>query len=492
MPKNITSEFKQKTWREHLDAIPSDNLAEVRGGWAFGGTEQQRGGHTLGRNVRVVPAGGSIQNAIDELNSLGGGIVQLLDGTHTVPSNLTIYSNISLIGGGRGTTILEFSGGARGIQAIGTSSSVKTNMKLADFTLQNSNNVAGIDIDYFDFWRMENVRVTSCDQIGLRIDHSQNWLADNVRSDNNTGNGWSIISDATRSTKDFTINNCLSDTNGGIGYSTNIASLIGSDGANNGNFIGCTASGNTGDGFDLNGVGGQHLLSCFSQNNGGIGFDSTATSLEYFSCVAFSNTGDGFEVGGAASKIIGCQSSSNTGTDFDIVSSTSGRIIFSGNSYATSSGVAPHTEISMDDKLIFSDTNSATSPRTAKKIYRMKNASGGTLNAGDVVVSASLAAGDSVTTTTTQGDDKVFGMIYDDSVLNTEYGHVVVEGYTTQLKVDGTTDIAIGDLLGTFTTAKIAMKAAAGDMCFAIALEAYTTDDSNGVIDALLISPRLI
>ena len=57
---------------------------------------------------------------------------------------------------------------------------------------------------------------------------------------------------------------------------------------------------------------------------------------------------------------------------------------------------------------------------------------------------------------------------------------------------DGTTDIAIGDPLGAFTTAKIAMKAAAGDMAFAVALEAYTTDDSSGVIDALLIVPRKI
>ncbi|MDD5065227.1 MAG: hypothetical protein PHQ35_10785 [Phycisphaerae bacterium] len=63
-------------------------------------------------------------------------------------------------------------------------------------------------------------------------------------------------------------------------------------------------------------------------------------------------------------------------------------------------------------------------------------------------------------------------------------------GKTTLLKVDGTTDIAIGDFIGTFTTAGIGMKCSAGDMAIAIALEAYTTDDSAGVIDALLITPR--
>ena len=82
--------------------------------------------------------------------------------------------------------------------------------------------------------------------------------------------------------------------------------------------------------------------------------------------------------------------------------------------------------------------------------------------------------------------------MYLESTANTNFGVVLQTGYTKLLKVNGTTDIAIGDFLGTFTSAGIAMKASAGDMCFAMALEAYTTDDSNGVIDALLFSPRLI
>lgn len=119
----------------------------------------------------------------------------------------------------------------------------------------------------------------------------------------------------------------------------------------------------------------------------------------------------------------------------------------------------------------------------------VKNTSGGALAAGDVVTLKSVAAGNEITTTTAQGDDKVFGMVAE-TIANTASGLVQVLGKTTALKVDGTTDIAIGDLLGTFTTAGITQKAAAGDMAFAVALEAYTTDDSNGVIDALLITPR--
>ena len=35
-------------------------------------------------------------------------------------------------------------------------------------------------------------------------------------------------------------------------------------------------------------------------------------------------------------------------------------------------------------------------------------------------------------------------------------------------------------------------KAASGDWVFAIALEAYATDDANGVIDAIVIEPYVM
>lgn len=490
MPTDITPKFRQMSWNERLDTLPTTELADVKGGWAFGGTEQQRGGHTLGRNVRVVPAGGSIQNAIDELNSLNGGVVQILDGTHTVPTNITIYSNISLIGQGRGTTILEFSGAARGIQAIGTAGAVKTNMLLADFTLQNSNNTAGIDIDYFDFWRMDNVRVTSCDQKGVRFQHCRNFSLLNVRSDNNTGNGFEHITDATRFCDGFSMVICESSSNGGIGYS--FSSVSGQSKTSTIN--GCKSSDNTGDGFDVS-AGGNFdsvFVGCNSENDVK-GFDIDGDSVRLIGCVSELSSNDAYEVAGQGCKLIGCRAnpdSAQVSFDFTGLDSPDEKLIFMGCNQNTSTSVAPHTSVSMNDEYVVSDYN-VLSPRIDKKIYWMKNTSGGSLAIGDVVIFSSVVAGDAVTTTTTQGHDLVFGMAID-AISNNNYGAVLALGYTTVLKVDGTTDIAIGDLLGTFTTAKIAMKAAAGDMAFAIALEAYTTNDSNGVIDALLISPRLI
>ncbi len=135
--------------------------------------------------------------------------------------------------------------------------------------------------------------------------------------------------------------------------------------------------------------------------------------------------------------------------------------------------------------------NEGTTPDQDKDYIYAKNTSGGALAAGDVVILKAVAAGNEVTTTVTGGDKKVYGMAAE-IIANTAWGLVQVMGKTVLLKVDGTADIAIGDFLSTFTTAKIAKKASAGDMAFAIALEAYATDNSLGVIDALLISPRMV
>ena len=121
----------------------------------------------------------------------------------------------------------------------------------------------------------------------------------------------------------------------------------------------------------------------------------------------------------------------------------------------------------------------------------MKNTVGTTIAAGAPVILKSVAAGDEITTTTTAGDDKVLG-IAAESILDAEYGRIQVLGETILLKVDGTIDIAVGDFVATSTTAGIAKKAASGDTAFAVALEAYATDDANGVINAVLIEPRKI
>lgn len=123
-------------------------------------------------------------------------------------------------------------------------------------------------------------------------------------------------------------------------------------------------------------------------------------------------------------------------------------------------------------------------------VYRaMKNASGGALAAGDVVIlDTSDSTGQSVTVTTTGNDPLVFGVVVVGAANGSDVT-ICVSGYCGDiLKVNGTTNIAVGDPLSTFTTAKIAQKGTYGTgAIFAIALEGYTTDDSSGVIKAWIL-----
>lgn len=161
-----------------------------------------------------------------------------------------------------------------------------------------------------------------------------------------------------------------------------------------------------------------------------------------------------------------------------------GNLLSKGTSGIVNMGGNSHAQI-----ILCNDCANGCTPE--QKYVVMKNTSGGTLSGGHVVIISPSKTEPEVKTTTTLGDDKVFGMAL--ATINDDaYGDILTSGATVLLKVDGTDDIAVGDLLGTFTSAGIAAKANAGDMAFAIALEAYTSNDSNGVIDAYLISPRKV
>lgn len=125
-----------------------------------------------------------------------------------------------------------------------------------------------------------------------------------------------------------------------------------------------------------------------------------------------------------------------------------------------------------------------------KKLALFKNTSGGALAEGDAVILKSVASSNEVTTTTTAGDNKVWG-ISTGAISNNADGYICVGG-TTNAKVNGTADIAIGDYLTTYTSAGILAKATAGQTAIAIALAAYTADDSSGLIAVRVIQPRVI
>lgn len=124
-----------------------------------------------------------------------------------------------------------------------------------------------------------------------------------------------------------------------------------------------------------------------------------------------------------------------------------------------------------------------------KRFHYMRNTSGATINAGNIVTFKAVTTGDEVTTTVTASDPLVYGMAAA-NIANNAQGYIQVSGKTAILTANGTTAIAIGDFLTTHTVAGIVKKAITGDIAIAISMEAYAVADSNGVLDALLITPR--
>lgn len=125
---------------------------------------------------------------------------------------------------------------------------------------------------------------------------------------------------------------------------------------------------------------------------------------------------------------------------------------------------------------------------------RVRNNRASAVVAGDVVIWDTTVLYPAITVTTTQDDAKVAGVVVN-NIPSKEMGLIQCEGIfeiASSVKVNGTTAIAVGDALSTFTTAGIAAKATAGKAgAFAIALEAYSVADSLGTIDVLLVPPSL-
>lgn len=196
------------------------------------------------------------------------------------------------------------------------------------------------------------------------------------------------------------------------------------------------------------------------------------------------NTDDGITWAGYQSSIIG-----NTfyGTAHIELSAASKYNNVTGNNLAGSTQASATRINDLGLQANMAMNNQGVAPTLEKHFVKMQNKSGGALVAGDTVVYNAAASGDQFTTTVTQGDHLVIGALAE-GVNNDAWGYIQTKGKIVTLKVNGTINIAIGDLLGTYTAAGIAMKAAAADTAFAIALEAYANNDSLGVIDALLVS----
>lgn len=500
------------------------------------------GGSGIGGGFAVVKQGDDIQSAVERVHNAGDGTVFLNAGTHPRKTDLVLYSHITLEGLTADGAIINFDNNAAGIKIVGSNAysagtvtiasgaitvegigttftsamvgrsillgaiwytisgftdldTITINIPFAGEALSGSSYTIATTIDdcflrritvknstsqaikyqYANELTFDNVK-TQTSAVGMKGDDSSNIGIYEYDGIANTANMQMTnvhllqidpAGGVDTTNDDFVFSNChdceisplFSFRAGGVGYKFTDCSDIG------GNTLDAVKSGSHGFEF-VSGNARIKIAQSAAKGCVGDGVKLTATTddCSFRDFIVKDNGGYGFNV--AASS---CDN--NDIIDPTISGNTSGLI--------ADSGVGTKIQIKGGD------------PTINKDFRRMKNTSGGALATGDLVILKAVAAGDEVTTTTTQGDDKVCGMAVE-TIANDAYGRIQILGKTIALKVDGTTDIAIGDFIGTFTTAKIGRKAVKGDMAIAIALEAYATDDSSGVIDAILIPPRKI
>lgn len=505
-----------------------------------------------GKKVTVGTEGDDytdIQEAIDYIYSLGGGTVFVKKGTYTITENMTIYSNIRLLGEDfNDTTVVMPNPSSTTYYKLDTPTPDRTIYSTGTITVTtNSTTVTGSGTSWIgnlatgDFLNLKgtlfeiasvdsNTQLTLSDTYWGTTVSSLGYQAGpyytNITIENIGFNGVSVT---LTQVNNAVFRNIL------VKNSLNFFAGINFTRCANGLITGCISRNNRSTGIYLNTCHACVVENCRSSNNylasgiytigtssdgivinnssfisnGGYGIRCEAPA-QLTNNLCDYNRSDGIYAFAGGSIILGnvCTANSDYGIDVfglsNVILANRTNYNANGGLHIFEAGASPNiytanlffdssTPIDNDaTSIYFNMTNNIYSSEIHDiEVKRMKNNSGSTINVGEIVVFDNVAAGDNVTTTTTAGDNLVYGMMLA-NYANGIYGQVQTRGFTTKLKVDGTTDIAIGDFISTFTTAGIGQKATSGHTAIAIALEAYTTDDSNGVIDALIIPPRYV
>lgn len=269
------------------------------------------------QNIVRVVEGDDIQKALDNLEAIGGGILQFKTGIYRLQKGFTIPAFVTIQGEGKDNTRLDFEDRALQIKVEGTASSRVKNVRMKDLTIERSGHAtAAVQFSFAQHFIIDNVRFSDNAANGLRIVACQQYTVFNCLSDNNGDDGFDLDgSGTTFAHARFNYFGCIATNNTGNGFAVSgDASNIVKDGA----FVACEGSSNTTDGFEIN-TGLEialPMLGCNASNNGGIGFDINSLAVKMLGCIAEDNTGDGFEVTQNDCAVIGCESEGN-GTDFD-------------------------------------------------------------------------------------------------------------------------------------------------------------------------------
>jgi len=271
-----------------------------------------RGDVTLGNVVRTIDTAEEIQDAIDEVSGLGGGTIYLAPGTYNMTSDITIPSNVYLLGASRSSVIIDFGSADYSIESVGTVGTHIQNILIKDLTVQNSTG-RGIYLQYNDYSMLDSIDVFDC---GTGIEF------DNVDSTGILGNG--VFCDGC--TTNLIISNSVNWSVYFSYFSNATGNGVEITDSSNATFFDSSSVDSTGDGFHLTNVDDVAFISVGMSDNGGNGMElvSGCDGIQLTSVTLDGNTSDGIKLTATSDNntISSCTISNNGGYGINIAAST--------------------------------------------------------------------------------------------------------------------------------------------------------------------------
>lgn len=230
----------------------------------------------------------AIQAAISAANTAGGGLVYFPDGTYVISSKLSLFSNVTLQGTGRFTTIIKQT--STTANCLDWSGNQLQYVTIRSMTLLGPGSGTGAGL---------SIVASGGSNPNAAVCHFEDLL---VKSFGSHGITTSILIASQ-------FDNCEALSNGGDGFQLLASGTSVSMNA-------CFANGNTGNGYNINGLAYGALNACAADNNA-VGYLVT-------SChgVAFNGCGQesgpvGFKIaGGTGVTLTACQTFANSNISF--------------------------------------------------------------------------------------------------------------------------------------------------------------------------------
>lgn len=221
----------------------------------------------------------AIQDAIDTMHAVGGGVIYLPKGTYLTSTSLLLYTNISLIGAGRQVSVI-YNTNVAGEAAIKKSGTSRIQTVSIENLQVRGNALSGIGIDFNEIAYSTIINVLSYDHgsHGIRVygDDAPNGAYYNrfynVESTDNTGDGLRVEDHGNDL---FVFGGRYSDNGGkGINLVTTTYEL------NNVKVFGASCEGNTSYGINVDAKScGIHGSRIENNESGAIGIKVTANGL---------------------------------------------------------------------------------------------------------------------------------------------------------------------------------------------------------------------